>query len=129
MTADATTGTELYRRSMAQYTPELSDLMLKVWSPTPWMVDVITDGREQEIWQWCYRAFGPESSPIHGKVGNWHRANVTIHGKTWFGFKTEAMMQRFQEQFPSVLNSILDEELRNKSQETADHSARSTNTV
>lgn len=99
-----TGGTELYRRMLGEdyRDPKISALMLEVWSPTPWMLDVMTAGREQEMWLWCYHNFGGESSPIHGHEGGWHLANVTLHGKTWFGFRTEAMMKRFQEKFPTT---------------------------
>lgn len=100
-------GTELFRRTMvADYgCEEMSSLMARVWTPTPWMIDVLTDGREQEIWNFCYRNFGPECSPIHKKEGDWHRASVTMHGRTWIGFKTEAMMKQFEKQFPSPSNA------------------------
>ena len=96
-------GTELYRRTMTQDygDSERAALMEKVWTPTPWMIDVVTEGREQEIWHWCYHTFGPESSPIHKKVGNWRRSCVTMRGRTWFGFKTKALMERFEAEFPS----------------------------
>lgn len=92
-------GTPLYQRALSETTAEHRELMRQVWTPTPWMLDVMTEGREAEMWHWCYQLLGPESSPIHGKEGNWHRANVTMRGMTWWGFKTEAMMRRFQSEF------------------------------
>ena len=94
-------GTALYQRAQNECLPEHRELMVKVWSPTPWMLDVVTEGREDEIWQWCYRHFGNESSPIHGKDGTWHRANVTMDGRTWFGFKSKMMLELFEAHFPS----------------------------
>lgn len=97
-----TGGTELYQRMLGEdyRNPDIAALMLKVWTPTPFMIDVTTEGREQEMWHWCYSLFGRESSPIHGQEGGWHRANVTLRGKTWYGFRTEALMKRFQAVFP-----------------------------
>jgi hypothetical protein len=107
-------GTDLYRKTMSEDygDPKLLELQRKVWSPTPWMIDVYEgDGRdkEREIRNWCLRNLGTESSPIHDRdIGEvyahervWHRGNVTMHGWTWYGFKTEAMMKRFQEAWPS----------------------------
>ncbi len=96
-------STELYRKTMQLgedfKDPKMGELMKEVWGPTPWMIVVVTTGREQEIQHWCYQNFGPESSPIHRREGSWHRANVTMHGRTWYGFKTEELMKRFQARF------------------------------
>jgi len=96
MTTETPIGTELYERAITDCRPEHRELMVEVWSPTPWMIDVVTKDREQALWHWCYRNFGPESSPIHHNQGNWMRGNVTISGKTWFGFSTEKLMRRFE---------------------------------
>ena len=92
------TGTDLYRHVIAQGD---SGLMHKVWEPTPWVVDVWTGGfsnnytREQEIRRWCAERFGPECFVIGGREGKWQRGGATIHGWTWMGFETEAMMNEF----------------------------------
>jgi hypothetical protein len=65
------------------------------------MIDVFTSNREDEIKHWCQRMFGDESSPMHGWAGAWRRANVTMHGWTWYGFKSKELMERFQAKFPS----------------------------
>ena len=93
-------GNRLYHRSLIECKPEHRELMAEVWSPTPWMLDVVTEGREDEIWQWCYRHFGSESSPIHKKEGTWHRGSVTMRGRTWFGFKSKMMLELFEAHFP-----------------------------
>ena len=96
--------TELYQRALRECAPEHRDLMEEVWSPTPWMMDVNVgsgEDRRREIRHWCNRNLGPESSPIHGKEGDWHEGNVTMHGRTWYGFKSAAMMKRFDAQFHS----------------------------
>ncbi len=89
------------REAAADKDRERGELMHKVWSPTPWMVDVHDAGREREIRNWCNRNLGRESSPIHGHEGLWHQGNVTMHGHTWYGFATEEMMTRFTLNFPS----------------------------
>jgi hypothetical protein len=97
-------GNALYQRACNECLPEHRELMVEVWSPTPWMLDVNVgsgEDRRREIRHWCNRNLGHESSPIHGHEGDWHEGNVTMHGRTWYGFKTEAMMKRFEAQFPS----------------------------
>src|SRR5579872_6301879 len=99
-------GTDLYHQTMAtQYASEKqAALMHEVWDPTPWMVDAITVNREAEMIAWCHRVMGPESSPIHGKGGSWHRGNVTLRGRTWFGFQTKELLEAFLARFPEVPN-------------------------
>lgn len=101
-------GSELYRRALTECLPEHQELMAEVWSPTPWMLDVNVGGEERrrEIRNWCNRNLGPESSPIHGNEGDWHEGNVTMHGRTWYGFKTEAMAKRFEAQFNSPNDQV-----------------------
>lgn len=79
--------------------PDLHEILEKVWTPTPWMVNVEDKDREIEINNWCNRNLGRESSPIHNKNGLWHKGNVTMYGKTWYGFATEEIMGRFVEEF------------------------------
>lgn len=100
-------GTELFQR-MAKFDygeGERGDLMRKVWSPTPWMLNIWTgrweDGREQRMLEWCYRHFGQESSPIHDRDGKWKRGNATVMGWTWFGFSTQEEMNQFVSAWPS----------------------------
>ncbi|OYX79617.1 MAG: hypothetical protein B7Y77_01650 [Bradyrhizobium sp. 35-63-5] len=99
-------STKLYERTMAfEYgDAERSGLMHKVWSPTPWMIDVYVgqweDGRERRILEWCYDTLGQESSPIHRHIGRWRRGNATICGWTWFGFAMEGDMQAFEAVWP-----------------------------
>ena len=50
---------------------------------------------EIRISQWCRERFGPEAWPIHGHPGQWHRGSAIIHGWTWMGFATEAMLREF----------------------------------
>ena len=80
---------------------ERTDLMRKVWAPTPWVVDVYTGGfkeefgREMRIRKWCADRFGQEAFVIGGVDGSWQRGSATINGRTWMGFATEAMMNDF----------------------------------
>ena len=102
-------GTELYQRTMAEWASEDDggELMRQVWSPTPWMISVDVgignDERRREIRNWCNRNLGNETIPYgaHRQGGAWNEGSVTIIGKTWYGFKTKEMMERFQQRFPS----------------------------
>lgn len=90
---------------------ERRDLMIEVWSPTPWIVDAFSDSvnsvTERAMLDWCRAAFGDEAWPIHGRPGEWQRGSATIHGWTWFGFRTEGQMNQFNERFPTPLGLSL----------------------
>ena len=98
-------GTDLYRSMLAfEYgDQELRELMAKVWSGTPWMVNAYTDSPDSGRWramvEWCREQFGPEAWPIHERHGQWHSGNATVHGWTWMGFTTEDQMRRFMQQW------------------------------
>ena len=94
-------GNDLYRRAIKECRVEHQELMTEIWSPTPWMLDVLTTDREQEIIRWCNQHFGNESSPINEKEGTWHRGSVTMDGWTWFGFKSKMMLELFEAHFHS----------------------------
>jgi hypothetical protein len=100
-------ATALYDRMVAfnYEDDERAALMRKVWDPTPWMVDAYTgnyvDGREREMLLWCFDTFGDQASPIHEKPGTWLRGSATVDGWTWFGFATEADMDRFVARWPA----------------------------
>lgn len=99
--------TPLYDRMLAfnYEDDERSELMRKVWSGHPWMVDSFTSGyrhgREYEILDWCYETFGQQASPIHDRPGAWLRGNATVNGWTWFGFTNESDMNAFVERWPT----------------------------
>ena len=105
-------GTDLYRWMMAWADEDPianhRELMVKVWSGTPWMVDAFTgsvaDTRDFEMRDWCYEHFGEQAWPIHGKPGDWHRGSATVFGRTWFGFATEEMLNQFAERWPDPAN-------------------------
>lgn len=101
--SSASLGSELYQRQIANCDNEL---MHKVWDGTPWMADAYigsyyTDGRREEIMQWCREHFGSEAWPIHGKPGDWHSGGTSINGWQWMGFKTEEQMQKFIARWPA----------------------------
>lgn len=98
----STIGSALYHKAITECLPEHRELQVKVWSPTPWMVDVFVGSEERRrlIRNWCNHNYGRESLPIHDISGNWHEGGVTINGKTWYGFKTQAMMDAVMAQFP-----------------------------
>lgn len=107
--APPTVGTDLYRRVTAYAEERGADdlaLHLKVWQPTPWMIDVYVGKTYSEEWllpahhEWCNANLGEESWPIHGHPGVWHRGGATVDGWTWYGFATEDLMRRFLAQFP-----------------------------
>jgi len=92
-----TKGSELFNRQIASCDNEL---MQKVWSVTPWMINAdtgsINSGRYMEIRGWCNSTFGREAWPIHEIKGNWQNGGATVYGQTWMGFKTEEMMNQFR---------------------------------
>ena len=101
-------GTEIYHSfmdSLEQSDPELLLINQKVWSPTPWVLDVYTDslGSSKGIGlrKWLEEHLGPESSPIHGMEGRWHFGYVTIYGWIWIGFASEQEMEQFIEAWGS----------------------------
>lgn len=99
-----TIGNALYQIAISECLPEHRELQVKVWSPTPWMVDLFVgndDLRRRRIRNWCNHTIGRESLPLQDISGNWHEGGVTIQGKTWFGFKTQEMMNAVAEQFPA----------------------------
>lgn len=99
----ALTGTPLYQRALDENRqwPDRMALMESEWSPTPFMIDVMTENRYTEIRCWCNKAFGRESSPMHGQQGVWKCGSVTMRGRTWFGFASEQLMHRFESQWRS----------------------------
>lgn len=88
---------------------ETDKLMLKVWSPTPWIVEFKefeVNSREWfEAFEWLDENIGPESSPIHEREGVWHRGNAVVFGINWYGFATEDLMSRFSAQYPERIVS------------------------
>ena len=101
-----TIGNDLFNKTMAEDYGDasLKELQRKIWKPTPWMVSVHDAGREHEIRNWLCLNLGGESSPIHGEEGVWHKGSVTMDGKTWYGFKTEELLQRFLVALTSIGN-------------------------
>lgn len=84
--------------------PERSELMRKVWSVTPHMIECYTGNiggdREALYRAWLYENIGPQAYPIHEKPGEWQFGSVTIFGWTWLGFSTAAQLRQFKEAFP-----------------------------
>lgn len=105
-------STDLHKRMLAfNYgDDERSALMRRVWQDTPWMVDAWTgpscEGRDREMRDWCYRTFGDECQPIHGRPGLWRRGSATIHGWTWFGFATQGQLRAFELAFPTPAEAL-----------------------
>lgn len=100
--------TQLYQDTIdywqAKQDQEYVDLHVQVWSGTPYMIDVFTGGTREEyltrtwdIHQWCLENLGADHYAITGKEGVWQRGGATVDGWTWYGFKTEEMMNRFKE--------------------------------
>ena len=88
---------------------EALKLAIKVWNPTPWVIDVFIGKYMHEKFEqvyegriraYCVEHFGKQSWPIHGKPANWYRAGFTYNGWTWIGFKTEKMMKKFISDWP-----------------------------
>lgn len=100
-------GTALFGRTLAfdHGDQERNDLMRKVWSVTPWMVDAYTgsiaEERVRAMLCWCHEAFGDQASPIHDKAGRWQCGGATIYGWTWFGFSTREELEQFIARWPT----------------------------
>lgn len=99
-------GSELFQRLAANEwdnDDKRHALMLKVWSPTPWMLNAFTGDEQKlrDIREWCAERYGPEGWPIHDRPGRWYVGSATIHGWTWMGFDTEAAMNEFAAAFPA----------------------------
>lgn len=104
-------GSDLYQRLMAFYDEHNrhnSELHHKVWDGTPWMVNAYTgsscsDTRYAEMMEWCHERFGEPSWPFSDdpRSGDWRSGNATVYGWTYFGFKTETMMNEFAKAWPN----------------------------
>lgn len=98
-------STALHKRILAfDYgDQERTDLMIKVWAVTPFVVNVRTGSvnseTEREITEWCREKFGPDAWPIHGKPGKWQRGSATVHGETFMGFDTAETLAVFMGRF------------------------------
>jgi hypothetical protein len=98
-------STTLHKRILsADYgDQERTDLMVKVWAGTPFVVNVrtgsINSEAEREIAEWCRESFGPDAWPIHGKPGKWQRGSATVHGETFMGFDTAETLAIFMGRF------------------------------
>lgn len=79
-------------------------LMRKVWSPTPWAINVIDFEPNSKEWfafvKWAEENIGPASWPIHDRPGDWYRAGATINGRTNYGFSSEEAMEKFIARYP-----------------------------
>ncbi len=105
-----TEGTELFHRAVLAFDygdQDRNDLMRKVWTPTPWMIDAFTGEHErhQSMLEWCFETFGDQCSPIHGRAGRWQRGSATVHGWTWFGFSTREEMDQFTARWPTPVKA------------------------
>lgn len=104
-------GTQLYRETLAYNSgdPERDALMREVWSPTPFMMDCFTgsmrEARYYDMLHWCCERFGRQASPIHEIDGDWQTGGATIHGWTWYGFKTAEMLQEFMDAWPAAASA------------------------
>lgn len=100
-------STDLYERTIAYDKGDQrgNDLMRKVWESTPWMVDAFTssccEARYQEMTGWCRDNYGQDCWPIHGRPGTWQTGGATVFGWTWFGFATEAQLNKFMAAWPN----------------------------
>jgi hypothetical protein len=98
-------STALHKRILAaDYgDQDSSELMIKVWAGTPFVVNVrtgsINSETEREITEWCRENFGQDAWPIHGKPGKWQRGSATVHGETFIGFDSAESLALFVERF------------------------------
>lgn len=86
-------------------TAEATKMMRDLWAPTPFMVEAWNghrnDQREREMFDWCFKTFGPESSPLHGKQGRWRRGGAPNYSWGWWGFSTLAELDQFMARWPT----------------------------
>lgn len=99
-------GNDLYNQVVAydHGDAERNALTRKVWSGTPYMIDTYTgstgERRDLEMRWWCRDRWGREAAPLHGIAGEWLRGGATIHGWTWYGFRTQAQLNEFMAAWP-----------------------------
>jgi hypothetical protein len=104
--------TPLYQRIVEfdQGDAERNELVRRVWSVTPFVVNVRTgsicqsraDSRYRDMMLWCHDAFGKQAfpfgdDPLHG---DWQFGGATVDGWTYVGFKTREQMEWFKAAFP-----------------------------
>lgn len=100
--------TDLFERAInfSYDDPERGELVRKVWSVTPHMIDCYTDNinseRERAIRRWCYDNIGEQAYPIHGREGDWQFGGATIFGWTFLGFSSKELLDKFLEAFPDA---------------------------
>jgi hypothetical protein len=100
MNSNEQIGNDVFQR-MIENSGEHAEINREVWTPTPYMVDVLITEREHEIRNWLNLNFGFERNPWRESKGLWHQSRVIMHGYCWYGFETEELMNRFVKQFPS----------------------------
>lgn len=106
LTALDESGTRLFLETIAfdSGDAERDALMREVWTVTPFMIECFTGSmtrpRYRDMLQWCRERFGAPASPIHKVAGDWQTGGVTLHGWTWYGFKSANMLQEFLEAWP-----------------------------
>lgn len=101
-------STPLFKRivTFAYEDTERGELMRKVWSATPYVIDCYTGTfgchRENQMRHWLNENFGDEARPIHERAGRWQFGSATVYGWTWLGFSTEGELNEFLSHFPSA---------------------------
>ncbi len=98
-------NTALFQRTLAydHGDKERNYLMQKVWSVTPFMINVrtgsINSETYREIMQFCRVLFGPDAWPIHGRPGRWQSGSATVYGETFMGFEDAGALAIFMGRF------------------------------
>lgn len=102
-------STRLYHMMFVVCSERHKEINHKVWDPTPWVINVKSgspSNLEDETWgtmrNWLINNLGPESQPIFGIKGYWHRGSATVDGWTFIGFSSEALMISFMNKFPTL---------------------------
>ena len=98
---------EVVRRSDAGELASDGELTRKIWSGTPWIIDVylgeweeVEYNQQSDLYAWCREHLGDEAFPHGGRPGRWHTGGAIINGWIWIGFDTEDAMQRFENAWP-----------------------------
>lgn len=86
--------------------PERSEIVRKVWTVTPHMIECYTDrigsDREISIREWLLENLGHPASPIYNRDGVWQFGGAVVYGWSFLGFATKELLDQFLEAFPDA---------------------------
>lgn len=101
-------GNDFFHEKIRMARHEFKEINYEVWQHTPFMLDVMDDNLRHEIRNWCNHEIGSEAFH-HSDKGAWRTGNVTMKGRTWYGFKTAELLNKFVEKYPMLCCGVIDE--------------------